>query len=144
MRSTQKTLALWALLVVVAIILFQFYDQKIQSTIADFNYGKFIEAVKNKDIKPDTITFNQQTNEISGELKDELKDKNNGAQKFTIVGNTEEQSFKILQENGYTPNYVKNENNGFLQSLFVNWLPLIIIFLMFMFFMKQIQVGGGK
>jgi cell division protease FtsH len=144
MRSTQKTLAMWALLVVVAIILFQFYDQKVQSTITDFNYGKFIQAVKDKDIKPDTITFNQQTNEISGELKDELKEKNSGAQKFTIVGNTEEQSFKILQENGYTPNYVKNENSGFLQSIFVNWLPLIIIFLMFMFFMKQIQVGGGK
>lgn len=144
MRSTQKTLALWALLVVVAIILFQFYDQKLQSTITDFNYAKFVEAVKAKEIKPDTIAFNQQTNEISGELKDESKTKYNGAQKFTIVGNTEEQSFKILQENGYTPNYVKNENNSFLQSLFVNWLPLIIIFLMFMFFMRQIQVGGGK
>src|SRR5690606_24012319 len=119
-------------LVVVAIILFQFYDQKLQTTITDFNYAKFIEAVKAKEIKPESITFNQQTNEITGELKDELKDKYNGALKFTIVGNTDEQSFKILQENGYTPNYVKNENNGFLQSLFVNWLPLIIIFLMFM------------
>ncbi len=144
MRSTQKTLALWALLVVVAIILFQFYDQKLQTTITDFNYAKFVEAIKAKEIKPDTVAFNQQTNEITGELKDELKEKYKGAQKFTIVGNTDEQSFKILQENGYTPNYVKNENNGFLQSLFVNWLPLIIIFLMFMFFMRQIQVGGGK
>lgn len=144
MRSTQKTLALWALLVVVAIILFQFYDQKIQSTITDFNYGKFIEAVKAKEVKPDSIAFNMQTNEITGELIDSVKDKYKGAQKFSIVGNTDEQSFKILQENGYIPNYVKNENNGFLQSLFVNWLPLIIIFLMFMFFMRQIQAGGGK
>lgn len=144
MRSTQKTLALWALLVVVAIILFQFYDQKLQSTITDFNYGKFIEAVKAKEIKQDSIAFNMQTNEITGELIDSVKDKYKGAQKFSIVGNTDEQSFKILQENGYTPNYVKNENSGFLQSLFVNWLPLIIIFLMFMFFMRQIQAGGGK
>ncbi len=144
MRSTQKTLALWALLVVVAIILFQFYDQKLQTTIPDFTYGKFIEAVKNNEVKEDSINFNQQTTEISGELKDELKEKYNGAVKFTIVGNTDEQSFRILQEHGYTPNYIKTDNNGFLQSIFINWLPLIIIFLMFMFFMRQIQVGGGK
>jgi len=144
MKSTQKTLALWALLIVVAVILFQFYEQKNQLSINDFNYSKFIAAVKEKEIKPDSISFNQAAGEISGEIKDEFKNKYDNATKFTIVGNTDEQSFKILQDNGYTPNYIKSEGNGFLQSLFINWLPLIIIFVMFMFFMRQLQVGGGK
>ncbi len=144
MRSSQKTLALWALLVVVAIVLFQVYDQKLQNTINDFNFAKFVEAVKQKEIKTESIVFNQQTGEIGGEIKDEFKEKYKDATKFMIVGNTNDETFKILQENGYTPNYIRTDNNGFLQSLFVNWLPLIFIFLMFMFFMRQIQVGGGK
>lgn len=144
MRSSQKTLALWALLVVVAVVLFQVYDQKLQNTINDFNFAKFIEAVKQKEIKPESIVFNQQTGEVSGEVKDEFKTKYKDATKFTIVGNTDGEAFKILQENGYTPNYIRTDNNSFLQSLFVNWLPLIFIFIMFMFFMRQIQAGGGK
>jgi cell division protease FtsH len=31
-----------------------------------------------------------------------------------------------------------------MHALFVNWLPLVFIFVMFLLFMRQIQAGGGK
>lgn len=144
MRSTQKTMALWAILVVLAIVLYQIYDQRLQNTIMDFNFTKFITAVENKEIKTDSVTINEDTKEFTGEIKSEFKDKYGGSQHFRIIGNTGDETVRMLKQNGIIPNYVKSENNSFIQSLFVSWLPLLIIFLMFMFFMRQIQVGGGK
>lgn len=36
------------------------------------------------------------------------------------------------------------EENSFWQSMLVSWLPVIFLFLVFFFFMRQLQAGGGK
>ncbi|MBI4508721.1 MAG: ATP-dependent zinc metalloprotease FtsH [Deltaproteobacteria bacterium] len=36
------------------------------------------------------------------------------------------------------------EESAFWQSLLVSWLPMIFLFLIFFFFMRQLQAGGGK
>jgi len=36
------------------------------------------------------------------------------------------------------------EENSFWQSILISWLPVIVLFLIFFFFMRQIQSGGGK
>lgn len=141
MRSTQKTLALWFFLVIMAVFLFQAYESKHTKVIGDFNYSKFTEAVKAKEVA--TVTFRQDTSEIVGEMKPEFDKKYSGTH-FSIVGNTQDEGFKFLEANGITPNYERADNGGFFQSLIVNWLPLILIVAMFLFIMRQIQVGGGK
>lgn len=141
MRSTQKTLALWFFLIVMAVFLFQAYESKHQKVIGDFNYSKFTESVKAGEVA--TVTFRQDSSEIVGEMKPEYDKKYNGTH-FSIVGNTQDEGYKFLQANGITPNYEHADNGGFFQSLLVNWLPLILIVAMFMFIMRQIQVGGGK
>ena len=140
MRSTQKTLALWFFLIIMAVFLFQAYESKHQKTIADFNYSKFAQSVKDGEIA--SATFRIDTNEIVGEVKPEFEKKYGGSQ-FVIVGNQDE-GYKLLQEQGITPNYERSENNGFLQTFLINWLPLILIVAMFLFIMRQVQVGGGK
>lgn len=141
MRSTQKTLALWFFLIIMAVFLFQAYESKHQKMITDFNYSKFTEAVKAGEVG--TVTFRQDSSEIVGEIKTDFEKKYNGTH-FTIVGNTQDEGYKFLVQNGITPNYEHSENGGFLQSLVVNWLPLILIVAMFLFIMRQVQVGGGK
>ncbi|MEK2688661.1 ATP-dependent zinc metalloprotease FtsH [Bdellovibrio sp. GT3] len=141
MRSTQKTLALWFFLIIMAVFLFQAYESKHQKLIGEFNYSKFTEAVKAKEVA--TVTFRQESSEILGEMKPEFEKKYNGLH-FQIVGNTQDEGFKFLEANGITPNYERADNGGFFQSFIVNWLPLILIVAMFLFIMRQIQVGGGK
>ncbi|MGZ3801483.1 MAG: ATP-dependent metallopeptidase FtsH/Yme1/Tma family protein, partial [Bdellovibrio sp.] len=141
MRSTQKTLALWFFLIIMAVFLFQAYESKHQKMVSDFNYSKFTEAVKAGKI--DSVTFRQDSSEISGEIKPEFEKDYKGTH-FVIVGNTQDEGYKFLIQNGITPNYEHSENGGFLQSLIVNWLPLVLIVAMFLFIMRQIQVGGGK
>ncbi len=141
MRSTQKTLALWFFLIIMAVFLFQAYESKHTKMIGDFNYSKFTEAVKANEVA--TVTFRQDSSEIVGEMKPDFEKKYSGTH-FSIVGNVQDEGFKFLEAHGITPNYERADNGGFFQSLIVNWLPLILIVAMFLFIMRQIQVGGGK
>jgi cell division protease FtsH len=141
MKSAQKTLALWFFLVIMAVFLFQAYETKKEQKIQNFNFAKFSEAVKNKEVS--SVTFRPESGEITGDIKAEFEKKYEG-RKFAIVGNTGDEGYKFLVQNGITPNYERGESGGFLQGFLVNWLPVLLIVAMFIFIMKQIQVGGGK
>jgi cell division protease FtsH len=141
MKSAQKTLALWFFLVIIAVFLFQAYENRHEKMIPNFNYAKFSEAVKQKEISG--VTFRPDVSEISGDIKPEFEKKYEGKH-FVITGNTGDEGYKFLTQNGITPNYERNDSGGFVQSLLVNWLPVILIVVMFLFIMRQIQAGGGK
>ncbi len=142
MRSPQKTMALWAILLVVGVLFFQMYETQRSTLVRDFDYPKFVSAIEKGEIKKDSIIFYKSTGQIEGELND-AGEKIFGGRKFKIDGNIDTDGFNQLKANGIVPKYV-NSDNSFLTSLFFNWLPLIIIIGMFMFFMRQIQIGGGK
>jgi cell division protease FtsH len=142
MRSTQKTLALWFFLIIMVVFFFHAYENKHQKVITDFTYSKLVDAVKAGEVSE--VTFRQETSEIAGEIKPDFAKKYNGATKFSIVGNTQDEGYKFFVANGLTPNYERADTNNFFQSFLVNWLPLLLIVGLFFFIMRQIQVGGGK
>lgn len=121
-------------------ILFHFYDHRASSFIADFNFSKFIKAVQSGEVSE--VTF-RDSGEILGEVKTEFESKYKGKQ-FHITGNTGDEVLKIVMAAGIVPNYENTERTSFIHAFFVNWLPLIFIFVMFLLFMRQIQAGGGK
>lgn len=141
MRNSQKTLALWFFLFLMGIFLWHTYENRHPSIIQDFNYSRFVEALKNNEIA--AVTFKQDTSEIYGEVKPEFEAKYSGKY-FNIIGNTSDEGYKEVKAMGIVPNYERGENTGLFQSFLVNWLPLILIVLMFLFIMRQVQVGGGK
>jgi cell division protease FtsH len=109
--------------------------------IQDFNYSKFVESLKAGEIA--SVSFKVDTGEIEGEMKAEFEAKYSG-KKFNITGNTGDEGYKEVKAAGLTPNYEHSESNSLLQSFLINWLPLILIVGMFLFIMRQVQVGGGK
>ena len=143
MRSAQKTFALWAFIIVAAVLLYQSMGEPRAGQIRDFNFSKFRIALEKGHIKEDSITFRQDSSEIVGVIKPDFE-KDYGGKKFTIVGNTGDEGYKLVTSNGLTPNYEKSENNNIFLTILVNWLPIILIVGMFMFLLRQIQVGGGK
>jgi cell division protease FtsH len=142
MRNSQKTFALWFFLVIMAIFFYHSYENRHQTMIQDFNYSKFIDALKAGEIA--SVTFKQDSSEIIGEIKPEFEAKYNKSRVFSIVGNTSDEGYKEVKALGITPNYERAESNNMLQSFLINWLPLILIVAMFLFIMRQVQVGGGK
>ncbi|MGE0632315.1 MAG: ATP-dependent zinc metalloprotease FtsH [Pseudobdellovibrionaceae bacterium] len=141
MKSNQKTLALWFFLLIIAVFVYTAFENRHSATIAGFDYPKFVEAVKGKEIQ--SVTIRQDSQEIFGELKPEAQAKWGGKQ-FSIVGNTGDSGLKLLEENSITPKFEKGDGNSGLQSFLMNWLPMLFIFGFFIFLMRQIQVGGGK
>ncbi len=142
MRSPSKTMTLWALLIVLAVLFFQMYERQANQIVREFTYSKFLQAVENDHVVKDSIVFDTTTKEIEGQLN-EAGQKIYGGKHFKFRGNTDDVGFQLLRDKGITPNYVSTDNS-FMASVLLNWLPLIIIIAMFMFFMRQIQVGGGK
>lgn len=141
MRNSQKTFALWFFLIIMAVVFYHSYENRHQTLIQDFNYSKFIEALKAGEVSK--VTFKQDTSEIMGEMKPDFEAKYNG-RVFSIVGNTSDEGYKEVKALGLTPNYERGESNNMFQSFLINWLPLILIVAMFLFIMRQVQVGGGK
>ncbi len=140
MRQSQKTLALWATMVLLGVMIYHFYDHRVSTMIPDFNFSRFIKAVQAGEVGD--ITF-RDNGEILGEVKADAEAKYHGKQ-FHITGNTGDEVLKIVMAAGLIPNYENTERTSFMHALFVNWLPLVFIFVMFLLFMRQIQAGGGK
>jgi len=137
----QKVTAFWFAMVIIAIFSFHVYNTRAQTLIQDFNYSKFSQAVKDKEVA--SVTIHQDSNEISGEMKPEFEKKYNG-KRFQIVGNTGDEGYKFLDSNGITPNYEKGEGSGMLVNLLFNSLPFLLGIVFLFFIMRQIQAGGGK
>ena len=148
MRQTQKTMALWAILLVVSIVLFQMYATQRTTHINQerFRYPEYQQALKDRKIQSVTMRTgagDANSVEIGGEVKPEFE-KEFGGKHFVVVGPPAQIAHAEAEEAGITPSYERAESNGLLQTLLINWLPLILIVAMFMFIMRQIQVGGGK
>jgi len=94
------------------------------------------------EINTESIVFNTTKQEITGELTEAGEKKHKG-KKFSIQGNVADTGFDLLRKQGITPSYV-NTDNSFWLSFFMNWLPILIIVGLFIFFIRQLQVGGGK
>ncbi len=144
--KASRSMAFWALAIVVIVILVQAYEQTKKAQIADFDYPKFRKALEAQKI--DTITFKDvgtggDVGEIHGTIKEQYIAEF-GGKDFMITGNIGEQGSRLLEQNNITPKYESNHQNSFMMVFLMNYLPILIIFGLFIFVMRQLQVGGGK
>jgi cell division protease FtsH len=136
MRKQQKTLMLWIVVILIMAFVMKVLEQKTVSA-KNIQFSNFITAVESGNVKE--VTF-QGDNTIQGRFKDGYE---NGSY-FELTGNTGDETFRILKQAGIIPNYKREEKQGFLATLLINWLPMILLFLFFFFFLRQLQAGGGK
>ena len=136
MKKQQKTLALWIVVILIMAFLMKALEQK--SPVAkQITYSEFITSIEENHIKE--VTFQGQ-NTIQGKFLDGYEQ----GKYFELTGNTGDETFKILRAKGIIPNYKKEEKQSFLSTLFINWFPMILLFVIFFFFLRQLQSGGGK
>ena len=142
LSGKNKTFLFWGIFVLLALVFFQFYEKSKQNLVKDFNYPKFLRAVEKDQVIKDSIVFNEIAKEIKGELN-ESGQKEFGGKSFLIQGNVSDKGFEILEKQGITPSYA-NKDKTLWMTVFLSWLPLLLIFGIFIFFIKQIQAGSGK
>lgn len=136
MKPQQKTFTLWIVVILMMVLVAKVASNQ-DKVHKKITYPDFIQAVESKKIEK--VVFKGKK-EIIGKF---LSDYDNG-KSFTLTGDTGEVTFKILRENGITPEYEEEEKQTFFVSLLVNWGPMILLIVIFYFFLRQIQAGGGK
>jgi cell division protease FtsH len=137
MKNFGKTLALWVSVFLIFAVLLKTVDQNKRER-RELKFSQFMELVKQG--KVSEVTFKSE-GLITGTFKEPV----DGRTQFETVGDTENAKvFEILQSNNITPNYEKAERTPFWQQMLVSWFPMLILFLLFFVFMRQLQAGGGK
>ncbi len=131
-NQPQKTWALWLLIILISIFALRTFNQPV-SSIAEISYSEFLDAIRNNHISSLSI----QGNEFQGVYS-------TGGGKFKTVGPVSEHILKTLDESNVIVKFKLEEKSSFWNTLLFSWGPLIVIFAIFLFTMRQIQAGGGK
>lgn len=141
MRSAQKTLAMWTIIAVIMIIIFHKYEKNRKDKIPEFKYPTFVKALNANEIAK--ITLHPDSGKISGEIKSEFKEKYNNALKFKFDSEVSPEMRKKIEDKGIIPNFEKSQNSA-VSNFLINYLPIILIFIIVLFVMRQFQTNSGK
>ncbi|MGD0914899.1 MAG: ATP-dependent zinc metalloprotease FtsH [Thermodesulfobacteriota bacterium] len=130
MNSISKNLAFWGIIILIMIFLFNLFNRPRQ-TVLDKNYSDFISAVENNQV-----------------LEVEVRGKNIAwkgidDKHYKTYAPEDPEMIKMLREKHVVINVKKEEESPFWQYL-LSWFPMILLIGVFLFFMRQIQIGGGK
>ncbi|MCU0659687.1 MAG: ATP-dependent zinc metalloprotease FtsH [Polyangiaceae bacterium] len=140
MKQQPKTLLLWVVLILMFVLIWQFVAP--DGTRAETTpFSQFMSLVR---AKPDEKRVE------SVEIKDReytyvVYDPTDKTKRtFKTLGPTGDAATKDLIEHGVTVRYQKEDGNSLWMTALVTILPMVFLLLMFYFFMRQIQAGGGK
>jgi len=130
-----RNLALWIVIALLLVFLFNLFQGTGSHTTASaLTYSKFNELVIQNQVKK--VTF--QGESVKGELT-------NGQPFTTTVPNNDNTLWPTLkQHNVDTAVSPVDEGMPSLLAIFINWFPMLLIFGVWVFFLRQMQSGGGK
>uniref|UniRef100_A0A7V6DQX6 ATP-dependent zinc metalloprotease FtsH n=1 Tax=Desulfobacca acetoxidans TaxID=60893 RepID=A0A7V6DQX6_9BACT len=128
-----KNIALWLLISLVMIFLFNYFNTAEHArNKATLTYSQFIELVKSEKVKSVTL----QGDEITGEQKD--------GPPFKSYSPSDPDLVKLLQKKGVEITAKPKDDSPWYTTLLVSWLPMLVLVGIWIFFMRQMQSGGGK
>lgn len=132
MNPFYKNLSLWLVILLVFFMLFQIFEQQQNPGSKQINYSEFMAMVDQGQITEVTIQNQNLTiKDVSGQIYKSYAPDDPGL-------------VEELRNKGIAISAKPPEQNHWLVNVLVSWLPLIIIIGVWIFFMKQMQGGGGK
>lgn len=131
LNSFYKNLLFWAIIIIIMVLLFNFFSRPRPTTV-ERNYSDFISAVENNQVlevetKGRSITWK----DIHGK-------------RFKTYAPEDPEMIKILREKKIVIHAKKEEDSPLWQNILIQWFPMIILIGVWIFFMRQVQIGGGK
>jgi cell division protease FtsH len=135
-----KNLALWLLVALLAVFLFQVMGKQRGGT-AELNYTEFIRQVDAGNIKSVDIYDSKL---VKGKFRAAVPEGNAQATEFTtqLTGPISDALLKRLDDSGVVIT-AKQAKSGIL-TLIVTMLPWVVIFALWFVFLRQIQSGGNR
>jgi len=135
-KQSHKTIALWIVIILLSISILHFFNAK--PTLRNkVSFSEFISAVEQKQVESVII----REDEYQGKFKDSYKD---GSYFETLGPVNSDKAFEILAKSDAQIRYEKPKETPMWQQILISWMPMLLLFGFFFFFMRQIQIGGGK
>jgi len=126
-----KNLALWLVISLVMIMLFNMMTQKDRDQ-KPISYTTFLTALEEGRIAEVTI----QGSNLEGKYTDSAS--------FKTYAPNDPDLINYLREQGVVIEARPDEDRSFWMTLFVSWGPILLLIAVWIFFMRQMQSGGGK
>lgn len=131
MSSLYKNLVFWAIIIIVMILLFNLFYSRPRQSALDKNYSDFISAVENNQVQ----RVESQGRNITWIDKE--------GKNFKTYAPEDPEMIKLLREKRVVINAKKEEESP-LWNILISWFPMILLIGVWLFFMRQMQIGGGK
>ncbi len=133
MNDVAKNLILWVVIAVVLLTVFQSFGGRSNNNASSLKYSDFLTQVKQGQVQEVLI----EGKTITGQLKSGVSfstyspETDNSA----LIGDMNRANVSIV---GKPP-----EQPSMLAHIFVSWFPFIVLIGLYIFFMRQMQGGGG-
>jgi len=127
-----KNLILWGVIALILLSVFSNFSQRANKE-AEFSYSEFIADVKNGNVAEVDIAGRK----ITGKTRD-LKSFTTYSPETdnrSMIGDLLENNVKIVAK--------EPEQPSLLMNIFISWFPFLLLIGIWIFFMRQMQGGGG-
>ncbi len=131
MNSLYKNLVFWAIIIIIMIFLFNLFS-KPRQTISEKNYSDFISAVENNRVL-----------EVEARGRNMIWRDTEG-KRFKTYAPEDPEMIKTLRDKRVIISAKKEEESPLWQNILISWFPMILLVGVWIFFMRQMQIGGGK
>jgi cell division protease FtsH len=126
-----RNLALWLVICLVMIMVYNMVTQP-EKELKPISYTSFINAVEEGRVRDITV----QGSTIEGTFGDDTD--------FTTYAPDDPNLIEVLRNKGVEIEAKPAEDRSFIFSLLVSWAPILLLIAVWIFFMRQMQSGGGK
>ncbi|MGD1152519.1 MAG: ATP-dependent zinc metalloprotease FtsH [Syntrophales bacterium] len=131
MNSLQKNIALWLFISLVFVLLYHLFNQP-KSAQENIIYSDFVSYAEKGQIVEVTI----QGESITGKLND--------GKNFKTYAPKDAGLIQILKEKGVRIASKPAEESPWYMNVLISWVPMLLLVGVWIFFMRQMQAGGGK
>lgn len=130
-----KNLILWLVIAVVLMSVFQGFGPS-GTDARSYAYSEFVSDVNRGDIREVNINEAQKTITAT---------KRSGEKIRTVMPNQDPDLLNdLLLQGNVRVDFTEPEKRSLLGSIFISWFPMLLLIGVWVFFMRQMQGGGGK
>ncbi|HVN89090.1 MAG TPA: ATP-dependent zinc metalloprotease FtsH [Candidatus Binataceae bacterium] len=131
MNQVSRNIALWLVVALMGLLMFKFISST-QRPSSEVIFSDFLNDVDSRKIAEVTI----QGNLITG-------DRSNG-EHFKTYAPNDPDLVKVLRDKGVKIAAKPADGDPWWMVLLVQWFPMLLLVGVWIFFMRQMQIGGGK
>lgn len=142
MRQSHKTVLLWIILILMFVSIYHLFTNPGKGE-GKKEFGTFIDEISDPDKAAaiDKVTIQPHQNNSA---KYVISYKNNPTHTTVTQGEYFGDTLDRLRKAKVNYSVDLKEESTFWATLLIQWLPILFLVVIFLFFMRQIQAGGGK